>query len=266
VLLVRDSFVSATLISANKNIATVAKTGYYLPWAILAGALVTLGCGLMSTFSPTTSSTTWAGFQVLLGAGRGMGMSLVSSHYPSHLPTSSHLAFPCPYPILPIPPLPPLTPTNQNPKPILALQNCLDTSDSPVGTAFMFFGHTMGGAIFLTSAQSIFTNGLRTLLPVYAPAVDPAGIINAGATHETLAAVDYASLEGVIEAVCKSTNRVFYMTTIAGFAAFCFAWGMGWVDIRKRESEKAEAARSRSEDPEKGGCCLALRGLIFREA
>jgi hypothetical protein len=129
----------------------------------------------------------------------------------------------------------------------------------------MFFGHTMGGAIFLTTAQSIFTNGLRTLLPQYAPTVDPTAIIDAGVTYATIADGDPASLEAVILVICKSISRVFYMTTLAGFAAFCFAWGIGWKDIRKKEGEKG-LRQSKEEDPEKGGCCQYLRGLVFREA
>ncbi|KAK0652690.1 major facilitator superfamily domain-containing protein [Cercophora newfieldiana] len=215
----------AQLVSAALSGMLVGRTGYYLPWSVFAGILLTIGCGLMSTFSPTTSPSTWAGYQILLGTGRGLGMSL----------------------------------------PITALQNYLDESDSAIGTAFMFFGHTMGGAIFLTMAQTIFTNGLRTLLPQYAPDVSPKAVIDAGVTHDTLAAGDHASLGAVIFVICKSINRVFYMTTVAGFAAFCFAWGIGWKDIRKSPGEKGPI-RSREQDVERGGCCLALRGMIFREA
>jgi hypothetical protein len=129
----------------------------------------------------------------------------------------------------------------------------------------MFFGHTMGAAIFITLAQSIFTNGLRALLPLYAPGVDPATIIDSGITRNMLDAGDVESLRGVVMAICRSINRVFYMTAAAGFMAFCFAWGIGWKDIRKNEAEKNRRRISEG-DLESGGCCLALKGLIFREA
>lgn len=59
----------------------VSKLGYYLPWAVFSGVLVTIGCGLVSTFSPTTSTARWIGYLIVLGAGRGSGMQMVS-----HLP------------------------------------------------------------------------------------------------------------------------------------------------------------------------------------
>ncbi|KAK0619622.1 major facilitator superfamily-domain-containing protein [Immersiella caudata] len=217
--------VIAQLVAAGLSGILVERTGYYLPWSVVASLLLTLGCGLLSTFSPQTPPSTWAGYQIILGTGRGLGMSL----------------------------------------PITALQNYLDESDSSIGTAFMFFGHTMGAAFFITMAQTVFTNGLRALLPMYAPGVDPAAIIDSGITHAMLDAGDVNGLRGVIMAICRSIDRVFYMTAAAGFAAFCFAWGIGWKDIRKNEAEKNRRRISEG-GLESGGCCLALKGLIFREA
>ncbi|KAK3358748.1 putative MFS multidrug transporter [Lasiosphaeria hispida] len=173
--------------------ALVGKLGYYLPWSVAAGALLTTGCGLISTYSPTSSKTSWVAYQTILGLGRGVGMQI----------------------------------------PIIALQNTLPERDVSIGTSFMMFGHTMGGAIFLSLAQTVFTNSLRALIPVYAPSVDPRAVIAAGTTHEGLATVDESNVAGVLLAVCKSVNRVFYMTTGAAFAAFCFAWGIGWRNIRE---------------------------------
>jgi len=129
----------------------------------------------------------------------------------------------------------------------------------------MFFGHTMGAAFFITMAQSLFTNGLRALLPVYAPGVDPADIIKSGITHAMLDVGDIDRLHGITTALCRSIDRVFYMTAGAAFAAFCFAWGIGWKDIRKNEDEK-NRRRTSEGDLEAGGCCVALKGFIFREA
>lgn len=58
---------------------TVGKSGYYLPWSVLAGVFLSLGSGLISTYSPSTSIGEWIGYQVLLGAGRGIGMQMVCS-------------------------------------------------------------------------------------------------------------------------------------------------------------------------------------------
>lgn len=42
----------------------VSKTGYYTPWLIFGTALLTIGCGLLTTFRVETSTATSIGFQV----------------------------------------------------------------------------------------------------------------------------------------------------------------------------------------------------------
>ena len=56
----------------------VGKLGYYLPWTVISGVLTSIGTGLISTFTPTTSTGKWIGYQILAGSGRGCGMQMVS--------------------------------------------------------------------------------------------------------------------------------------------------------------------------------------------
>lgn len=176
----------------------VSKTGYYLPWSVFAGAMLAVGSGLISTYSPTTPITAWIGYQILLGLGRGLGMQM----------------------------------------PIIALQNFLPDKDIAIGTSFMMFGHTMGGAVFLSIAQTIFVSGLRSLVPVYSPGTDPETVIQAGELANRLTQ-SKEEMAGVFMAISKSISRVFYMTAGAGVGAFIFAWGIGWRDIRKTQLERA---------------------------
>jgi hypothetical protein len=57
--------------------SAVTKLGYYLPWAFASSVIMTIGNGLVSTFSATTTVANWIGFQIILGAGRGLGMQTV---------------------------------------------------------------------------------------------------------------------------------------------------------------------------------------------
>lgn len=66
------------LIFALVSGAAVSKLGYYLPWAVFSGAVTAVGNGLLSTLSPTTKTATWIGFLIIVGAGRGSGMQMVS--------------------------------------------------------------------------------------------------------------------------------------------------------------------------------------------
>ncbi|KAH6714975.1 MFS multidrug transporter [Leptodontidium sp. MPI-SDFR-AT-0119] len=172
----------------------VGKMGYYLPWGILAGILLSVGCGLISLYSLTTPMSQWIGYQIILGAGRGTGMQI----------------------------------------PIIAIQNTLEPSEIAIATSLLMFGHTIGGAVFLTLGQTIFTSSLRVKIPEYAPSVEPNMVIAAGATAIRVVITDKIQLAGVLLAVSRSLNRVFYLTTGAAVGSFCFAWGMGWKDIRKK--------------------------------
>jgi MFS family permease len=55
----------------------VERTGYVIPYAMLSGTIGAISNGLYSTFSATTPTSQWVGYQVLNGVGRGFGMQMV---------------------------------------------------------------------------------------------------------------------------------------------------------------------------------------------
>lgn len=55
----------------------VSRTGFYLPWAVGGAVVMAIGNGLVSTFSPTTSTAKWIVYQVIIGAGRGASLQTV---------------------------------------------------------------------------------------------------------------------------------------------------------------------------------------------
>ena len=67
----------STFARITENHHLVRVSGYYLPWSVLAGVLLSIGSGLISTYSPLTRTGEWIGFQIILGAGRGVGMQMV---------------------------------------------------------------------------------------------------------------------------------------------------------------------------------------------
>lgn len=100
--------------------------------------------------------------------------------------------------------------------------------------SLVMFSSTLGGAIFLTFANTIFTNSLKSEIPKYAPSVDPQAVVDAGATA-VKSVVSQGDLAGVLLAYSKAFDRVFYLTAGAAVACFVFAWGMGWKDIRQKK-------------------------------
>lgn len=104
--------------------------------------------------------------------------------------------------------------------------------------AILMFSGSFGGALFLSLSDTIFTNSLKTLIPEYAPSVDPQSVIIAGATGFR-AILGGADLANVLLAYAKSVDRVYYLITGATVACFVFSWAIGWKDIRAKSPTSA---------------------------
>lgn len=171
--------------------------GYYLPFMVGCTVLSSIAYGLLSLFAPGTSTGDWIGFQIILGVGRGMGLQM----------------------------------------PLIAVQALIAPKDVPITNALVVFSGTFLGALYLSFSDTIFTNSLRTQLPIDAPGVDAGRVILAGATGFR-SFVSGDQLQGVLQAYSTSIDRVFYF--VAAFAALSvfFASGMGWRDIRKKEKKE----------------------------
>ncbi|GAQ45157.1 hypothetical protein AtubIFM55763_006611 [Aspergillus tubingensis] len=118
------------------------RLGYYLPWAIFGSIMTSIGTGLLSMLSPTTSTRDWAGFQAIVGLGRGAATQV----------------------------------------PMVAIQNAVTPAQISPAMAILTFSQTFGGSIFLAVAEVLLTAGLRKKIPEYAPSVNPETVISAGAT------------------------------------------------------------------------------------
>lgn len=185
---------------------------------LLCGVLNAVGSGLLSLFSPTTPTGQWVGCQVLLGIGRGLGVSMVSRRSKSFpVRTISE-------PPVDVPP----------PQPILAIQHALPKSQIPTGMSIFVFCQMFGGAIMVVFSQAIFTNSLRQTIPTYAPPVDAETIIAAGAT-QLRRNVPSNELGGVLLAYSKSLDRIYYLTASIAVISLFLSYFMGWKDLRKKE-------------------------------
>lgn len=122
--------------------AGVTTFGYYTPFFIASTILMSIGAGLLTTFTVDTGSPKWIGYQIVYGFGVGLAMQ----------------------------------------QPLIAVQTVLPIADVPVGTALIMFIQTFGGALFVSVAQNVFTNRLLTGLLQEAQGFDPAMILRFGAT------------------------------------------------------------------------------------
>ncbi|KAI1382026.1 putative efflux pump [Hypoxylon crocopeplum] len=154
--------------------------GYYAPFMVLGTVLMSVGGGLLSTWKPDTTSGLWIGYQILFGAGVGMSMQ----------------------------------------QPLMAVQTVLDIKDVPTGTSMLVFVQTVGGALFVSVGQTVFTNKLVQELAKNVPGLDPNVILSAGATNlqHALPAED---IPNVILSYSNALTTAFIVgTALAAFTVF----------------------------------------------
>ncbi|KAJ5125093.1 uncharacterized protein N7515_008918 [Penicillium bovifimosum] len=177
--------------------------GYYVQWAYMTVILMAIGCGLLSILDVGSGHAEWIGYQVILGAGVGCGLQTAFS----------------------------------------APQTALPLEDIPIGTAVVIFTENLASAVFVSVAQNVFTNQLKTNIAQYAPDVDASVIIAAGAT-EFKSRIPQDMYDAVLFAYNKALDQTFYV----GVALSCFGvlgvFGLEWLSVKggKRQDTSDEAA------------------------
>ena len=110
----------------------------------------------------------WAGYQVITGFSRGLTMQ----------------------------------------QPITAIQAVLPKNEIAMGNSFIMFCQLLGGAVFVSFGQTIFSNQLRSGLAHFAPEVNVEAVFAVGATAFRTV-VPQASVPGVILAYNQALTRIF---------------------------------------------------------
>jgi hypothetical protein len=175
--------------------AAVTIWGYYTPFMLVAVVFTTIGYGLLTTFTPSTASPKWIGYQILAGVGIGLGMQ----------------------------------------QPLMAVQTVLDISDVPTGTAIIVFAQTLGGALFVSIAQNVFTNKLVEYVAEYAPGFgDPLAILMIGATSVQKLPPGEV-LEGVTRAYNDSLTKTFVVFTALSGLAIVGAVFTEWKSVKGKK-------------------------------
>ncbi|KAL4787020.1 major facilitator superfamily domain-containing protein [Aspergillus varians] len=185
----------ATVVSSVATGILVTIFGYYTPFLIGGTALASIGSGLVTMYSIDTPSGKWIGYQILLGAGVGPGFQI----------------------------------------PLAAVQTSLKPADIPQGTTVLMFFQTLGGAVFLSVAQSLFQNGLIDGVKAYAPSVDPAKIVDAGATemrHVLSELGQLDQLRNVILAFLDGLQDTYKLTTALFCVAFAVSCTFQWKSVK----------------------------------
>lgn len=172
--------------------AATSKIGYYTQFAYISAVLTPIGAGLISTLQVDSGHSSWIGYQVLYGYGLGLGFQQAQ----------------------------------------LAAQTVLKRVDVPTGLALMVFMQTMGGAIFISVGQNILTSNLVSGITQIVEGVDPAMIVNTGAT-ELRHLVPTDQLPAVLEVYNHALRQVFLISAGLSSAAILGALGLEWKSVKK---------------------------------
>ena len=119
------------------------KGGYSMPFMVLCVVMVSVACGLLTTWTPKSSNATVFGYLTLYGLGQGFGWQ----------------------------------------QPILIAQTVLPAADIPTGTSLTTVWKLLGGTIFLSVGQSLESSKLHDLIIERLPQVDPRVLLSIGAVE-----------------------------------------------------------------------------------
>ncbi|CAK7275127.1 hypothetical protein SEPCBS119000_006521 [Sporothrix epigloea] len=176
--------------------------GYYTPLVLGCACLLAIGMGLTTTLKVGSGHSHWIGFQAVVGMGMGMGMQM----------------------------------------PGLAAQTVLPGPDVPVGASLMFFGNSLGGAVFLCVTQSIFFQELFKNMSTLLQADAARQLVNTGATA-IRSAVPANLLPAVLVEYNKALSTAFYVPMAVASFSIVPALFFEWKSVKKaREAMMAQAA------------------------
>lgn len=179
---------------------TVTAIGYYAPLYYVSTVLTSIGAGLLTTFTTETSKGKWIGYQIIFGAGVGTGLQLS----------------------------------------IIAAQAVLPLEDVAVGTVIMMFCQTLGGALFVSVGQNVFTNLLVKGVVNAAPGLDPQVVLRVGAT-QLKNMIPPQFLDGVQVAYNDALTKTWYVATALAALSVIGSVGMEWKSVKGKKIEPAAA-------------------------
>ena len=173
----------------------ITKLGYYTPWLYVSTALMAVGSGLLSTMTVSSPIGMWLGYQILFGLGTGAGFQ----------------------------------------QPLIAAQTVLPLEDIPIGTATVMFIQLLGGALFVSVAQNIFSNALLTDLVAGVPGLNPEIVTSTGATN--LVNAVGASIDQVLVAYNAAIMKTFQIPIILSCLSIFGAVLMEWRSVKSKKVE-----------------------------
>ncbi|CCC09707.1 unnamed protein product [Sordaria macrospora k-hell] len=184
----------------------VEKTGYIIPYAVIAGVLCSVSCGLMSTIKSGTHFGIITVYQLINGAGRGFGTQM----------------------------------------PTIAVQTAnMHPIDTTIAITLLMFTQMLGTALVLAFANNIFAHSISMALEHIMSREEVEVLIRNGTIGLSSKPEDRENLEKmgdllkyVMRAYLEGVHNVFYLAAGFGVLAVVSAFFLGWKDIRRTTVKK----------------------------
>jgi hypothetical protein len=119
----------------------------------------------------------------------------------------------------------------------IVVQNVVPFVMVPQAASNVSFFQTLGGAVSVAIAQSVFQNGIITAMKQAVPSVSATLVINTGASslQATLKGMGLTTIlvEAVLDVYMTGLKNAFYVSAICAVLVFLAATGISWKRIQK---------------------------------
>jgi hypothetical protein len=166
----------------------ITTSGYYGPFLLFSTVASSIGVGLLTTFDVNTGHPAWIGYQIVFGSGIGAGMQVS----------------------------------------FVIVQAALPPGDIPVAMALVVFAQTLGGAIFVSVSDNIFSNLLIKNLTEAVPGVVPSLVSSTGAT-DLKTVIDPQFLPGVLFAYNQAITHTWYAAVALAVVSIIGVAAVDWT-------------------------------------
>lgn len=171
----------------------LSKRGCSAPFMLLSVALVSTACGLFTTWTPASGSDEWIGHLALFGLAQGFGWQ----------------------------------------QPILVAQTVLPAPDIPTGTSLTTVCKLLGGALFVSVGENVFSKRLGEEIVKNVPSLDAAAVRQIDAT-ELRQRVDAALIPALVEAYNTALRSVWWICVGLSVVSVLGALGVEWRSVKNK--------------------------------
>lgn len=183
----------------------VSASGVWVPLIAGGAAVGTVACGLIYTFNINTPSSQWIGYQALTGMSVGLTLQI----------------------------------------PMMANQAAVKPEDISSISAITLFFQILGGAFFVSAAQSAFSNKLISRLATTAPGLDPSRILAVGAT-DLRKAFPATQIPGILLAYMDGLKVAYALVVALVGISFLFALMPRWEKLQSGAEEQQQHSKEQS--------------------